>query len=46
MAMKMAKTASLESQEEMLNGKTDVRIGISSVELVSVAKGKNGIGRW
>ena len=40
------KTAPLASQEELLNWKTNGAIGISNVELVSVANDKNESGRW
>ena len=46
MPMTMAKSAPLASQWELMDEKTDVGIGISSVELVSVAKDKIEIGRW
>ena len=44
--MTMAKTAPLASQGELLKEKTDVGIGISSVESVSVAMDKIINGRW
>ena len=43
--MTMAKIAPLASQDERLNEKTNVGIGISSVELVSVAKDNDGSDR-
>ena len=46
MPMTMAKTAPLASQEEVMNEKTDVGIGISSVELVFVVGDNIGNGRW
>ena len=36
----------LASQGKLMNGKTDVGIGLNTVELVSVAKDKIGFGRW
>ena len=51
--MTMAKTVPLASQGKIMNEKTDVGIGISSVELVSVARDndRNGqcwktVGKW
>ena len=46
MPIKMAKSAPLASQGEVMNEKTDVGIGISSVELVSAATDKIENGRW
>ena len=43
--MTMAKMAPLASHDEIMNEKTDVGIGISSVELVSVAKDNDGNGQ-
>ena len=40
MPMTMAKSTSLASQGELMNEKTEVGIGINSVELVSVARNK------
>ena len=48
MPMTMVKSAPLASQGELMNGKTDVGIGIRRVELVSVARGniENGRRNW
>ena len=46
MSMTMVKSAPLASQEELMNGKTDVKIGISSVELAFVTGDSIGNGRW
>jgi len=44
--MTMVKTAPLARQGKVMNEKTDVGIGISSVELVFVVKDNVGNGRW
>ena len=46
MSMTMVKTAPLARQGKVMNEKTDVGIGISSVELVFVVKDNVGNGRW
>ena len=46
MSMTMVKTAPLARQGKVMNEKTDVGIGISSVELVCVVKDNIGNGRW
>ena len=46
MSMTMVKTAPLARQGKVMNEKTDVGIGISSVELVFVVKDNIGNGRW
>ena len=46
MPMKMAKSAPLASQGKVLDEKTNVRIGIRRVELVSVAVDSVDNGQW
>ena len=43
---KMAKSAPLASQGELLHEKTNVGIGIKRVELVSIALDNDGNGGW
>ena len=44
--MKMAKSAPLASQGELLDEKTNVGIGIRRAELVSIALDTSGNGPW